>query len=101
MHNKASSLLVFATITPKEEYFEEAKRAVLNILQKTREESGCKQFELHEDDSEKHLFLYEEWENELALEEHYKKQYTAEVFEKYRKWLTVPVDIIKMKKCSD
>jgi len=95
-----NSLFVFARISPKEEHFEDAKNAILNILQQTREEPGCRQFELHENNIEKSLFLYEEWESELALEEHYQKPYTSEVFEKYKEWLASPVDVVKMAKCA-
>lgn len=93
------SLFVFAHITPKEEHFEDAKQAILGILDATREESGCLQFELHEDPVEKHLFLYEEWTDASALEEHYQKPYTSAVFESYQGWLAAPVDIVKMRKC--
>ncbi|BFM17375.1 putative quinol monooxygenase [Maricurvus nonylphenolicus] len=95
-----SSLFVFAKISPKDEHFEKAKKAIINILPQTRQEPGCIQFELHENEHEKALFLYEEWESESALEEHYQQPYTAEVFEAYKEWLAVPVDIEKMKKCT-
>jgi len=94
-----NSLFVFARISPKDENFEEAKNAILNILQRTREEPGCRQFELHENNEERNLFLYEEWESESALEEHYLKPYTLQVFENYKQWLAVPVEIVKMSKC--
>lgn len=94
-----SSLFVFARISPKDENFEEAKNAILNILQRTREEPGCRQFELHQDDEGRSLFLYEEWESESALEEHYLKPYTTQVFENYKQWLAAPVEIVKMRKC--
>ena len=95
-----NSLFVFARISPKGEHFEDAKNAILNILQKTREEPGCFQFELHENNIEKSLFLYEEWASESALEEHYQKPYTSEVFENYKEWLASPVDVVKMSKCA-
>jgi quinol monooxygenase YgiN len=95
-----NSLFVFARISPKKEHFEDAKNAILNILQQTREEPGCRQFELHENGIEKALFLYEEWASESALEEHYQKPYTAAVFESYKEWLASPVNVVKMEKCA-
>ncbi len=94
-----NSLFVFARILPKDEYFEDAKHAILSILQQTREEPGCRQFVLHENNAEKSLYLYEEWVDESALEQHYQKPYTAEVFERYKEWLCSPVDVVKMTKC--
>ncbi|WP_299007054.1 putative quinol monooxygenase [uncultured Shewanella sp.] len=94
-------LFVFAKIHPKNEHFEEAKQAIINILPLTRQEPGCRQFKLHENATEKCLFLYEEWENELALEAHYQKPYTAAVFERYQEWLAAPVDVTKMQRLND
>jgi len=62
---------VFATITPKEEYFESAKTAILSILEDTRNETGCIQFDVHTNTDETELFLYEQWVNESALQLHY------------------------------
>lgn len=92
-------LFIFAKIIPKHEHFEDAKQAILSIIQQTREEPGCRQFELHENHSQHCLYLYEEWESESSLEEHYQKPYTSEVFESYKQWLAAPVDIEKMSKC--
>ena len=94
-----NSLFVFARIAPKGEHYEDAKNAILSILQQTRAEPGCRQFELHENVAEKNLFLYEEWASEHALEEHYLKPYTSQVFESYKAWLSEPVDVVKMSKC--
>jgi len=55
---------------------------------------------LHENKSEKILFLYEEWSDELALEQHHQKPYTSEVFASYKEWLSAPVDVVKMTKCE-
>ncbi len=94
-------LFVFAKITPKSEYFDNAKQAIIDILKPTRSEPGCHQFELHENILEGHLFLYEEWEDAEALDEHYQKPYTSAVFENYEEWLASPVEVSKMKKYSE
>ena len=67
---------VFATITPKEEYFESAKTAILSILEDTRNETGCIQFDVHTNTDETELFLYEQWVNESALQLLYLQDYT-------------------------
>lgn len=95
------SLFVFARISPKGEHFDDAKLAILNILERTREEPGCRQFELHENKSDGNLFLYEEWESESALEGHYQEPYTSAVFESYKEWLSAPVEVVKMEKCLE
>lgn len=109
MSNRNPHLFLFACITPKAEYAIAAKEALMGILAATRAESGCLQFELHDnfalhDNFESHdseasqLFLYEEWVDEAALEQHYQQPYTQAVFESYQAWLAKPVEINKMYK---
>lgn len=90
------TLFVFAKITPKAEYLINAREAILAIVEKTRLETGCKQFVLHDGANDGCLYLYEEWQNEMSLEEHYLREYTKDVFEKYQNWLAQPVEITRM-----
>ena len=84
---------IFATITPKKEYFEDAKAAILSILEATRNESGCFQFDIHANQESSVLYLYEQWADKAALDNHYKQSYTKRVFESYEQWLSTPVDV--------
>lgn len=86
---------VFATITPKPEYFAAAKDAILSILAETRQEAGCVQFDIHTDDEAIQIFLYEQWRDEAALQHHYQQAYTQAVFDEYIEWLAKPVEIVK------
>lgn len=84
---------IFATITPKPKYFESAEKAILGILESTRKEEGCFQFDVHTNQSRTELFLYEQWHDESALALHHQQHYTKEVFSAYEEWLAKPVDI--------
>ena len=84
---------IFATITPKSEYFDDAKEAIRSILDNTRQESGCIQFDIHTNESASELFLYEQWDDESALQNHYEQSYTKRVFKSYETWLAKPVDV--------
>jgi quinol monooxygenase YgiN len=95
-----NSLFVFAKISPKGEYFKNAKQAITRIIAQTQEESGCLQFEVHENEEQDTLFLYEEWRSADDLKEHHEKSYTQEIFENYKEWLAQPVEITKMIKCE-
>lgn len=88
------NLFLFAKVLPKAENFQDAKVALLNIIEKTRKEEGCLQFHLHDD--EQYLYLYEEWINENALMLHYEQTYTKDVFRKYESWLSKAVEVNKM-----
>jgi len=94
MTNK--NLFLIAKVIPKVEHFEDAKNALLDIIEQTLQEEGCIQFELYDD--KKHLYLYEEWINESSLAQHYEEPYTKVVFDKYQKWLAKPVQVMKMEK---
>jgi len=92
-------VFIFAKITPKPTYFEVSKEAIKNILPMTRNEPGCLEFTLHEDDAGS-LCLYEEWVDENALKNHHNMDYTKAVFEAYTNWLAAPPQISKLMKLA-
>ncbi len=91
-------LCIVAFISPKQEYYQLAKQALLDILEQTRSESGCITFWLHENLDQNQLCLYEQFDNAQALEEHYQKSYIIPVFEAYQQWLDKPVEVTKLTK---
>ncbi|MGF1763678.1 putative quinol monooxygenase [Aliivibrio kagoshimensis] len=90
---------IFAKITPKPEYFEVSKEAIIEIISQTRNESGCLEFTLHEDGAGS-LYLYEEWIDDNALKLHHEMGYTKAVFEAYTDWLATPPEISKLIKLA-
>ncbi len=91
-------LYVIAKIVLRPEFFSEGKQAIIGILDVTRSEEGCKQFELHQDELTSTLFLYEEWVDDAALQKHYDQPYTKSVFAKYTIWLLQPIEVYKISK---
>ncbi|GAA5443588.1 hypothetical protein Misp06_01765 [Microbulbifer sp. NBRC 101763] len=91
-----SHLFIIAKISPKAEFFEQAKRAILSIVPNTLEEEGCLQFAVHQD--KKSLFLYEEWCSQEDLDRHYAMPYIVPIFEAYKDWLKEPVEINKLER---
>ncbi|UIP29877.1 putative quinol monooxygenase [Photobacterium sp. TLY01] len=91
---------VIAKITPKTEYFEQAKGELLGMLEATRNEVGCIQFELHESDCGRYIYLYEEWKNKAALENHHQEQHTQSVAQKFENWLAAPTEVAFMTKLA-
>lgn len=94
------SLVIFAQIKPKPEHYDDAKTAIIGILAQTRSEPGCYQFQLNEGMEDDCLYLFEEWQNQTALDEHYAQPYVASVFESYQRWLAEPVNITRLKKVA-
>ncbi len=93
-----NSLFIFAQIKPKPEHYNDAKTAISGILAQTREEPGCLQFQLNEGLENDCLYLYEEWRNQAALDDHYAQSYIGSVFELYESWLAQPVSITRLSK---
>ncbi len=83
----SSPLFIFAEIKPKTAHFIDAQQAITNILDQTRAERGCKSFNLFESPDHKTLYLFEEWEDQNALDQHHAKPYTVSVFKAYEDWL--------------
>ncbi len=90
---------IFAKITPKEEYFDVSKEAIKEIIPQTRNESGCLNFTLHEDENGS-LYLYEEWVDDKSLQHHHSMDYTKAVFKAYKFWLAIPPEISKLNKLA-
>lgn len=91
-----SSLFVFAEIKPKPEYFKDAQQAIIDILDPTRAENGCRSFNLFEAPDQDTLYLFEEWEDQNALDQHHAKPYTSAVFKAYEEWLAEPPRILPL-----
>ena len=95
----AEPLCIFATITPRPAHYVEARNAIFALVPRTNAETGCRTFRLLED-GEGRLRLYEEWDDEAALEAHYAQDYTRAVFAAYEDWLAEPVDIVRLRRLA-
>jgi len=91
---------LFAEITPKPEFFPQARAALEGILTPTRVEEGCYLFDMLVNAEDGKLYLYEHWENQAALDFHYTQPYITEVFKSYEDWLQEPPRIMKMDKVA-
>ncbi|MEO1205867.1 MAG: putative quinol monooxygenase [Pseudomonadota bacterium] len=95
-----ATLTVMARISPKPEHLDDARKAIEEILEPTRSEPGCHRFDLFTGNSDGCLYLFEEWDNDEALEQHYAQPYTAKVFALYQDWLAHPVEVHRMTKAT-
>lgn len=94
MRSPVERLHIFATIKPKPEFFDQAKAALEELVQPTLAEPGCHLFTVLENrDKPGVLHLFEIFDDDAAVQKHYEKYYTKEVFAKYQDWLASPVDI--------
>jgi len=92
-------LSLFARITPKPDYYDDALKALRQVIRPTNEETGCRRFELNVGDGDDpSLYLVEHWASDAALELHYEQPYSKEIFALYENWLAEPPMVIKMRR---
>jgi quinol monooxygenase YgiN len=66
-----SKITVVAKIVAKKDCIEAVKTELLKLIPPTRKESGCIEYNLHEDNSDPSIFLfYETWEDAVSIEKH-------------------------------
>jgi quinol monooxygenase YgiN len=66
-----AKLTVMAKIVAKQEAVEEVKCELLKIIEPTRNEQGCIDYYLHQDNENPALFMfYENWSSEEELNKH-------------------------------
>lgn len=74
-----TTLTIIATIVCKEEKIEFVKSEMIKLIDKTRAEKGCINYDLHQDNSNPaHFVFHENWESEALLEKHLESQHIAD-----------------------
>ncbi len=74
-----AELIVVARVEVKEELLESTKVELLKLLEPTRKEEGCIQYDLHQDNEDSKVFIFfERWESEEALDTHMKTTHIKE-----------------------
>lgn len=72
------NLIIIAKITAAEGQSEAAKEALLELVEPTRAEAGCIQYDFHQDLKNPHLFYaYEQWETAEHLQAHGKSDHIS------------------------
>ena len=89
------SVRVIARITAKPGTEDRVKSVLSNLVEPTRQESGCLHYELLQNSENSAEFvLLEEWENAAALDNHTAAPHTQEAETQVKDWLQqVPPDV--------
>lgn len=92
MTNK--QVTVLARINAKAGMTDTVKQEILALIEPTRAEPGCINYDLHQSSSDPCLFmLYENWKSLKDLEEHLEMPYLKAFKEKADRLLAAPLDI--------
>jgi len=66
-----SKITIVAKVVAKKGSVETVKAELFKMIEPTRQESGCIEYRLHQDNENPAVFLfYEKWENLTCLEQH-------------------------------
>lgn len=66
-----SKVTVVAKVTAKREHVESVRRELLGLIAPTRDEDGCIEYHLHQDNQDPAVFIfYETWQSESCLSAH-------------------------------
>ena len=71
-----STVTVVAKVTAKSNAIEAVKAELIKMLAPTRQEEGCIEYRLHQDNEHPAIFIfYENWQNLTCLEQHMKSRH--------------------------
>ena len=89
-----NQVTVVARFKAKANMIEEAKQALAALVDPTHSESGCINYDLHQDSNDPTQFLfYENWKSQSDLDEHLNKPYLHALREKASELFVEPVKI--------
>jgi len=74
-----STVTVVAKVTAKIDAIAAVKAELLKMIEPTRQEEGCIEYRLHQDNDDPSVFVfYENWKSLVCLEQHMKSQHFQE-----------------------
>jgi quinol monooxygenase YgiN len=90
----AEKVTVVARIRAKPGHVQQVADALNSLVQPTRKEPGCINYDLHQSrDDETLFFLYENWTSKKDLDEHLEMPYLRDFLTKAPDILAEPVDL--------
>ncbi len=94
-------LTVVAVIQAKEGKESEVKEALTGLIEPTRAESGCLQYELHVDEQNPGRFVfYENWTDKAALDAHLASEHLQNMGRITKDLLAAPVELTLCRKIA-
>ena len=95
-------VVFFLKITPKPEFYERLRSAILDVIPKVLKEPGVRVFNLHESltDEDKSLYLYEVFDSQEAYNFYIEQSYTQAIKLHFKEWLASPIEAVKLSKIS-
>lgn len=93
---------VVAKLKAREGMEDRVLKELMTMVEETRKEKGCINYDLHVDDSDKSTFLfYENWVSRMALEAHFETAHFLRLRSLADELFAVPTEINIMKMVSE
>lgn len=74
-------LTVIADIKAKKDKIDLVRNELVKLIEPTKREAGCIEYQLHQDNKHpEHFLFYENWESKALWEEHMQSQHLADYF---------------------
>lgn len=87
-------IVLFARLKVKKDAVEAAKQAALAIVEDSRRENGCLNYDVHQQIDDETVFVWHEtWANKAALDAHFAMPYFAELGEKLKDLANEPLQL--------
>jgi len=95
-----NSIIVLATAKAKNGSEAELEQLTQALVEPTRAEQACIQYDLHISDDKKSFMFYEIWTSKEALDQHIAAPHLQNFLEKTKGILAEPLDVTLWKKIS-
>jgi quinol monooxygenase YgiN len=95
-----NSIIVLAIAKAKNGNETELEKLTKALVEPTRAEQACIQYDLHISDDKKSFMFYEIWTNKEALDEHITTPHLQNFLEKTKDILAEPLDVSLWQKIS-
>lgn len=95
-------IVLIARLKVKADKVEDARQAALAIVEASRAEEGCLNYDIHQSiEDETVFFWHETWKNKAAIDEHFATPFFGEFFKTVEQVAAEPPQINLTKKITD
>lgn len=99
---KDEKIVLIARLKVKADKIDETKAAALAIVEASRAEEGCINYDIHQSiEDETVFFWHETWKNKAAIDEHFATPFFGEFFKTVEQVAAEPPQINLTKKITD
>ena len=101
MNENDQRIILIARAKAKPQLIQQVKKTLLSMIEPTRAEQGCIEYNLHQSaDDPSVFFFYEIWESKEALDSHTKTPHLMALVEKADDLFAEPLDVTSWKMIS-